>query len=265
MYRRISAAVVCVLALLGLAIASLAAVSPDWPPFLRAGQEYPAPVASAVKRLWTNATFTRTVRADPAPVPLSFYLRFIDAPDVTAAAARHLGLTTYHVRALGEDHYEADDGHGGARGVYRVLERGVGRRVLLSWGSHRGSILGTVSGSALTQLEFADDGGRARQGLTVNVIIDQGIVAGVTRPILVLFGGFMDRKLNEAFRTAAGAATWAHAKPQEFCAWLERAVTRVRRAELREVFDECAGRAVPRAGSAPARRPQAPGVYVGPS
>jgi hypothetical protein len=53
---------------------------------------------------------------------VSFYLRFIDAPDMMAAAARHLGLTTYHVKVLGDDYYEADDGHGGARGVYRVLE-----------------------------------------------------------------------------------------------------------------------------------------------
>jgi hypothetical protein len=34
------------------------------------------------------------VKAEPAAVPLSSYLRFVDAPDVTAAIARHLGLTT---------------------------------------------------------------------------------------------------------------------------------------------------------------------------
>ena len=238
-YPHAVATVVCILAFLLLAVASFGSVPADWPPFLRPGDTYPAPIASTIKRLWTDATFTRTVKADPAPVPVSFYLRFIDAPDVTAAAARHLGLTTYRVRILGDDYYEADDGYGGAHGVYRVLERGEGRRMLLSWGSHRGSILGTVSGSALTQLEFADDGGRARQGLTVNVIVDQGIAATLTRPDLFLFGGFVDRKLNEAFRTAAAAAGWAHAKPEEFCAWLDGAVTRERRAELREVFEEC--------------------------
>ena len=238
-YPHAVATVVCILAFLLLAVASFGSVPADWPPFLRPGDTYPAPIASTIKRLWTDATFTRTVNADPAPVPVSFYLRFIDAPDVTAAAARHLGLTTYQVSVLGNDSYEADDGYGGARGVYRVLERGEGRRMLLSWGSHRGSILGTVSGSALTQLEFADDGGRARQGLTVNVIVDQGIAATLTRPVLFLFGGFVDRKLNEAFRTAAAAAGWAHAKPEEFCAWLDGAVTRERRAELREVFEEC--------------------------
>ena len=247
MYRRILAIVAATLSLLVLAVTSLASVRHDWPPFLRASKDYPPPIASAVTRLWTDATFTRTVKADSAPVPLAFYLRFVDAPDVTAGAARHLGLTTYHVRVLGKDYYQADDGHGGAHGVYRVLERGDGRRVLLSWGSHRGSILGTVSGSALTELRFADDGGRARQGLTVNVIIDNRVAASITRPILLVFSGFVDRKLNEAFRTAAGAAAWAHAKPEEFCAWLEGAVTRDRRAELRRVFSECAAPTVRRA------------------
>jgi hypothetical protein len=229
-----------VMAFVVLAVTSLGSAPPDWPPFMRAKEHYPAPIASAVRRLWTDATFTRTVKADPAPVPLSFYLWFIDAPDVTAAAARHLGLTTYHVKVLGNDRYEADDGHGGAHGVYQVLERDGGRRVLLSWGSHRGSILGTVSGSALTRLDFADDGRRTAQGLTVNVIIDDGIAARIARPVMLLFGRFVDRKLKEAFRTAAAAASWAHAKPQDFCAWLNGTVPRDRRVELRDVFKECA-------------------------
>ena len=231
--------VLCTMAILALDGTALGSAPPDWPPFMRAKERYPAPIASDVTRLWTDATFSRMVKADPAPVALSFYLRFIDAPDVTAAAARHLGLTTYHVKVLGNDRYEADDGHGGAHGVYRVLEREGGRRVLLSSGSHRGSILGTVSGSALTRLEFADDGNRTTQGLTANVIIDGGIAARVTRPALVLFGWFVDRKLKEAFRTAAATAAWAHARPKDFCAWLERALTRDRRAELRAVFAEC--------------------------
>jgi hypothetical protein len=58
----------------------------------------------------------------------------------------------------------------------------------------------------------------------VNLIIDQGIAAALTRP---------------AFRTAAAAAGWAHAKPEEFCACLDGAVPRERRAESLEVFEEC--------------------------
>ena len=258
--RTVFGAVVCTMAFLSLAVSSLASAPPDWPPFLRGKEAYPAPIVSAVERLWVDATFMRTVRAEPAPVPLSSYLRFVDAPDVTAAAARHLGLTTYHVKVLGNDRYEADDGHGGAHGVYRVLAREGGRRVLLSWGSHRGSILGTVSGSALTRLEFADEGSRATQGLTVNVIIDNGVAASVARPVLLLFGWFVDRKLEEAFRTAASAAAWAHTKPEEFCPWLDGALTGDRRAELRDIFAECEAQPVSRAtgralpGSRPLRR-----------
>ena len=225
-------------ALLALTVTSLGSAPRDWPPFLRATDEYPAPIATAVRRLWTDATFTRTVTADPAPVPLSFYLRFVDAPDLAAAAARHLRLTTYEIKVLGDDWYEA--GGGGAQGVYRVLVRDDGRRVVLSWGTHRGSILGTIGGSALTRLEFTADGGRTAQRLVVNVIIDHGVAAGITRTILPLFGWFVDRKLTEGFRTTAAAAAWAHAKRPEFCAWLGGAFTADRRSQLLAVFDECA-------------------------
>ena len=118
-YPHTFATIVCTVTFLVFAVTSFGSVPGDWPPFLRAGEDYPAPITSAVKRLWTDATFTRTVNADPAPVPLSFYLRFIDAPDVTAAAARHLGLTTYRVKVLGYDYHEADDGHGAAPGRAR--------------------------------------------------------------------------------------------------------------------------------------------------
>lgn len=235
------AAVVSATTVLALTVTSLGSAPRDWPPFLRASDQYPAQIAGAVSRLWTDATFTRTVSADPAPVPLAFYLRFVDAPDLTAAAGRHLRLTTYNVKVLGDDWYQADDG-GGTHGVYRVLARDGGRRVVLSWGTHRGSIMGTVGGSALTRLEFADDHGRAAQRLAVNAIIDNGVVAGITRTILPLFGWFVDRKLTEAFRTTAATAAWAHAKPDEFCAWLGGAFAADRRAELLKVFDECAGR-----------------------
>lgn len=228
--------------LLALFVPSPASTTPpgSWPPFLRAHDQYPSRIADAVGRLWTDATFTRTVTADAGPVPLPLYLRFVDTPDVAAAAARHLRLTTYKVTVRGDDWYEASGG--GARGVYRVLMREGGRRVVLSWGTHRGSILGTIGGSALTQLEFGDAGGRLTQRLVVNAIVDNGVLARLTRPFLALFGRFVDRKLTEAFQTTAAAAAWAHANPGEFCAWLGRTVTGDRRTEVLGVFDECAGR-----------------------
>jgi hypothetical protein len=231
------AAAVAATALLAVTVTPLRSAVGDWPPFLRASDAYPTPIATAVRRLWTDATFTRTVSADPAPVPLAFYLRFVDAPDLAAAAARHLRLTTYDIKVLGNDSYEAHGG--GAQGVYRVLLRDGGRRVLLSSGTHRGSILGTIGGSALTRLEFSNDPRGTAQRLSVNVIIDNGLAAGITRTVLPLFGWFVDRKLAEAFRTTATAAAWAHGKPDEFCAWLRGALSAERRSQLLEVFGEC--------------------------
>jgi hypothetical protein len=227
-------------ALLALAATSAGSVSRDWPPFLRAHDEYPPPIAHAVSQLWLDATFTRTVTAVAAPVPLAFYLKFVDTPDVAAAAARHLRLTTYEIAVRGDDWYEASGG--GARGVYRVLLREGGRRVVLSWGTHRGSILGTIGGRALTQLEFGHADDRLTQRLVVNAIIDNGVVARLARPFVRLFGTFVDRKLTEAFQTTAAAAAWAHANPGDFCAWLDGVVTGARRAELVDVFDECGSR-----------------------
>jgi hypothetical protein len=83
--------------------------------------------------------------------------------------------------------------------------------------------------------------GRTTQRL-VNAIIDNGTAAGITRPFLLVFGWFVDRKLTEAFRHTAAAAEWGHAKPDDFCAWLNRALSVDRRAELRDVFEQCAGR-----------------------
>lgn len=240
-WRIPGAGVVGGITLLMLAALALGAVPPDWPPFLRGREEYPEQIAADVRRLWGDATFTRTVTADPAPVPLSFYLRFLDAPDVAAAAARHLRLTTYEVTVRDNGWYEVTNG-GGMHGVYRILARDGERRAFLSRGTHRGGILGTVGGSALAQLELGDEGGRATQRLTVNAIIDHGIVARITRPFLLFFGWFVDRKLAEAFQTTAAAAAWAYTNRDDFCAWLGRTATGDRRAELLDVFDECGGR-----------------------
>jgi hypothetical protein len=235
------ATVACAMTVLTAAVTPLGSTPRSWPPFLHAREEYPPQIANAVSRLWIDATFTRTVSADPVPVPLSFYLRFIDMPDVAASAARHLRLTTYDVKVRGDDWYEATDGDA-AHGVYRVLARDGGRRIVLSWGTHRGSIFGSVGGSALTQLEFGESADHVTQRLAVNVIIDNGIVASISRPFLLLFGWFVDRKLTEAFQTTAAAAAWAHAKPDEFCAWLDQTVTDDRRAEVLDMFDECGRR-----------------------
>jgi len=110
---------------------------------------------------------------------------------------------------------------------------------VVSWGTHSGSILGTIGGSALSRLEFAEAGGQATQRLVVNAIVDHGLVAGMTRPVLLLFGWLVDRKLGEAFRTAATVAEWAHATPDAFCAWLDTAFADERRDAILKIFGEC--------------------------
>ena len=236
-------AVACAVGLLGVAVKSWSTAVRDWPPFLRASAEYPPDIADRIERLWLAPTFTRTVSGDPASVPLALLLKFVDTPDVAAGVARHLGLTTYDVTTLGGDWYEAGDGNR-THGIYRVVMRDGGRRVILSWGSHRSSIVGAIGGSALTRLDFTDDDGRTMQRLVVNVIVDNPLAAGITRPILLLFGGLVDRKLAEAFRTVSAAASWAQANPDGFCGWLDGAVVTERRAALRDVFEQCeAGRA----------------------
>lgn len=234
-------AVACAVAL-SAAVTAWATAVRDWPPFLRGSGEYPPDIAETIGRLWLAPTFTRTVTAEAASVPLAVFLKFVDAPDVTADLARHLGLTTYDVTVLGGDWYEAGDGNR-THGVYHVLMRDGARRVILSWGTHRSTIVGAIGGSALTRLELADQDGRTAQRLVVNVIVDNALAAGVTRPILLLFGWLVDRKLAEAFRTATAAAQWAHEHPADFCAWLDSAVAADRRVELRDAFGQCAGAA----------------------
>jgi hypothetical protein len=210
----------------------------EWPSFLPERANYSSPVAAAVQRLWTHPTFSRTVESKPADLPLVSYLRFVDAPDLTAAAARHLGVARYEVHARGDGWYEADD-HDGARGVYLVLLRQGGRRAIVSWGTHRSAILGAVSGTALTLLEFEDRRGRTAQRLTAYVDIENRAAAALTRLLLPVFGGIVDRKLVEGFTVTARVAAWARSEPDGFCAWLSRELEPGRREELLEVFREC--------------------------
>src|SRR6266536_950919 len=73
-----------------------------WPPFLPPAASFTRDVAAAVERVWSEPTLSRSVEGAPAAVPVALYMAFVDAPDVTAAAARHLKLAKYEVR-VGND------------------------------------------------------------------------------------------------------------------------------------------------------------------
>lgn|SRR5262245_48667057 len=96
-----------------------AAVAP-WPIVLGARAAFSPEVGAAVEHVWDQPTLSRTVNGPSARVPIRLYTAFVDAPDVTAAAARFRRLASYHIQPLGRDRYRADDGDG-ARGVSHVL------------------------------------------------------------------------------------------------------------------------------------------------
>ena len=190
-----------------------------WPPFLPPPGGFSAEIVASVERVWAEPTLTRTVEGDAVDIPFETYQAFVDGPDVTAAAARHLGIARHEVRVREDGWYEADDGDG-ARGVYRVLVREPGRRVILSRGRHMSPFLGTIGGRALTVLSFEDRGRRIVPGLTAYVLIEDRVAAWLARMLVPIVGHLADWKLSEGFRITARVAQWAQREPAEFCEWL---------------------------------------------
>ncbi|MEK7363833.1 MAG: hypothetical protein AAB016_07645 [candidate division NC10 bacterium] len=64
----------------------------EFPPFLPSAGDFPPDVRSEIISVWTDHTLTRVVDGRSARAPLEIYRLFVDYPDVTAAASRHLGL-----------------------------------------------------------------------------------------------------------------------------------------------------------------------------
>lgn len=212
------------LLVLGLLVTRVWGAPPGlpWPSFLPPPESFPPDLAAAVERTWNNLTFTRTVAGRSARAPFDLYVALIDAPDVTAAAARFRRFAPHEVRALGEDWYEADDGDG-SRGQYRVLVREPRRRVMLSWGEHSSGLIGGIRGTALTVLALEPRGAEIDQDLTAHVRIDNRVAAALARVLIVPFGRLADRRLREGFESAARVAEWAVERPEEFCQWLRQA------------------------------------------
>lgn len=205
---------------MGLVVALVAhPAAAGWPPFLPAPDALPSGIVAAVEEVWRDPTLVRTVQGEPLAVPLELYRVFFDAPDVTAAAARHLGVARYRVSLVGDRTYEADD-RDGARGVYVVLAEGPERRVLLSTGQHRGALLGTIGGRALTVVTLEERSGAVVPQLTAYVRIENALAAALARALIPLFGHIADRKLAEGFRVTAAVVDWASQAPDEFCRWL---------------------------------------------
>lgn len=210
-----------------------------WPDFLPPRESLPPAIAATVERVWTDRAFSRTVRGPSARAPFDLYAALVDLPDVTAAAARDRGIARHEVRWVEDGTYEATDGSG-ARGVYRVLVHERTRRVMVSWGEHTGSLLGTIRGEALTVLVLEPRAGEVGQVITAHVRLDSRLLAALARAFLLLFGGVADRKLAEAFALATRVADWAAARPDEFCDWLRRSgLPAERREPVRALLPAC--------------------------
>jgi hypothetical protein len=195
--------------------------APSWPPFLPVRESFSPDTVAAVDRVWVEPTLTRTVKGRTAQVPFEVLIAFVDAPEVTAAAARFRKLARYEVQMMEDGWYRAED-HDGARGTYRVLVREPRRRVILSRGEHSGRILGTITGSALTVVDFEPNSGGVDQRLTAYVRIDNAVAAALARLIVWAFGFIADRKLAEGLAVTGQVAEWAVEQPAEFCRWLAR-------------------------------------------
>ena len=212
------------LAFVWLLLARAAHAGEEFPPFLPGASEFPPDVRSEIISVWTDYTLTRGVDGRPARAPLEIYRLFVDNPDVTAAASRHLGLTKYRVEPVGPDQFAADDGEG-AKGTYRVLVQDDRRRIMLTRGSHEGAILGRIGGVSLTILSFelragADGPPEVAQRVETFVRIDSPVAAFLARLLLPLFSGYADRKIAETFNVTARVSEWAAREPAAFCAWL---------------------------------------------
>jgi hypothetical protein len=210
--------------------------------------EFLAPeVSAAVDRVLTAPTLERHVRARSAHAPLDVYLAFLDAPELTAAAARYLKLASYDVHVLDDDRYEADDGDG-ARGFSQVIRRDRQRRVIFSQGEHTGPILGTVRGYALTVVELEQRGDFVDTAITAYVYIDDRVAAGLARFLIASLGSLADRKLTQGLRITAEVAEWAVDPSGGFCEWLAREpLAPGRRNRVVSVLPSCTRAGLPRA------------------
>jgi len=235
--------VVAVTLLFALATGASGAPAQSWPPVLASRESYPPDVSATVERVWTDPTLSRTVRGRAARVPMDVYLAFLDAPDVTAAAARFKGFASYDIRAVDDSHYLASDG-AGARGSAEVLRRQPQRVVVLSRGEHTGPLLGTITGSALTVLDLEQQRHSVNPTLVVYVYIDNPVAASVARTLVPTFGFIADRKLGEGMRVTAEVAEWAVDPSGSFCEWLAREPLRpARRDRILIVLPSCVRRA----------------------
>jgi hypothetical protein len=240
--------------LLCLAPGASGASGRAWPTLLGSREAFSPEVSAAIERIWFEPTLRRTIHGPSARAPIDVYAAFVDAPDLTAAAARFRRIRSYEIHVLGGDRYWGDDGEG-ARGVTQVLRREPQRRVILSQGEQTSPLLGTISGSALTVLELESMDGTVRPKLTAYVYIDNRSAAALTRLLAPTFGFIADRKLGEGLRVTSAVTEWAVDPSGDFCSWLaHESLSPAHRDRMLAALPSCAVSTPPK-GSRPGQSP----------
>lgn len=207
-----------------LAAGVAGAATGDFPPYLPDPDRLSPDVRAEVQAIWRRRTISRAAVGQPAPVPIELYRLFVDRPEVTAAAGKHLGLPPYRVVRQGPDVFDIEDSEG-VRGQYRVILKSDRERVLLARVHRSTRFVGDVSGASLSLLTFAPEkgvDGKPQVGQRVESVvrIDHRLMALVARILVPLFPQYADRKIAEVFNIAARVAAWGYEEPAEFCAWL---------------------------------------------
>jgi hypothetical protein len=187
----------------------------SWPPFLPRSGDVRSD--EAVEQTWNKKTFERRLSPGSVEAPIDLYVALISAPEVVAAAANHLGLTTSTLTLVSDRSYEwrSDDG---SRVLYRVLLNNSRQQVTLSQGRLMVHGLG-VRGSVLGNLRLSSQGGGVQQELIVYVHVENTVLAWFTKVFVALIPKTVDAELSHGFEITGTVARWAWQNREDFCRW----------------------------------------------
>ncbi|MEO7208593.1 MAG: hypothetical protein ABI145_17955 [Steroidobacteraceae bacterium] len=194
----------------------IAAKERAWPSFLPAPSQVPN--ADIVKDVWENVTFEREVAAPLLNTPMPVYESIIDAPDILAAAANHLGLTEESAELAPDDGFELH-GTDGSAAWYRVLLYEPQHRVILS----RGTLVVSgfrVKADVLGELKISSSNELIRQNLKIFVHIKDPFLSSFAHFVFLFLPTIADQELSRGFRLTHAVTTWAASDPDGFCLWL---------------------------------------------
>jgi hypothetical protein len=150
---------------------------------------------------------------------MDLYVALINAPEVVAAAANHLRMTTATLSVVADRTYEWRSTDG-SQALLLVLLSEPTQQVTLSQGQLVVNGL-TIRGSVLGNLSLSSGEGGVHQELATYVRIDNAILAWLTKAFLPLMPSTVDAELSRGFAITGAVARWAWQDREEFCRWQE--------------------------------------------